>query len=78
MLSAKKITITADTVIGETKVATFGAVLNAETADVNMYVRYNDKEACKEHRDIVRADQAEFEDSVYNLQDLIKNQYGKD
>lgn len=31
-----------------------------------------DKVACKEHRDVVREDQAEFEDYAYKIQELMK------
>ena len=72
MLSNKKFTIVADTVVNEVKIASFGAVLNVDTADLTLYARQLDKEACKENRNTVRRDQAEFEDFAYHVQDHIK------
>lgn len=72
MLTNTRITIVADTVIDEVKIASFGAILNAETNDLSLTARHIDKEACKIHKDVVRADQAAFEDYAYELQDLLK------
>ena len=72
MLSGKRISIVADSVIDGEKVASFGAVLNPETLEMSMTGRYINKDACKVHRDIVRADQAEFEDYAYAVQDTLK------
>lgn len=73
MLANKRITIVADTVIDDVKIASFGAILNMDTMDLSLTSRHVDKEACKIHRDVVRADQMEFEDSAYELQDMLKN-----
>lgn len=72
MLSNTRITIVAETVVDDVKIASFGAILNTDTNDLSLTTRHIDKEACKIHKDIVRADQAEFEDYAYNLQDLLK------
>ncbi len=72
MLSNKRLTIIADTIIDEVKIASFGAVLNLDTMELSMTSRHIDKEACKVHRDVVRADQQEFEDYAYSLQDMLK------
>lgn len=72
MLANTRITIVADTVIDENKIASFGAIINTDTNDLSLTTRYVDKEACKVHRDVVRADQAEFEDYAYALQDQLK------
>ena len=72
MLTNTRITIVADTIVDEVKIASFGAILNAETNDLSLTTRHIDKEACKIHRDIVRADQTEFEDYAYSLQDMLK------
>lgn len=72
MLANTRITIVADTVIDENKIASFGAIINTDTNDLSLTTRYVDKEACKVHRDVVRADQAAFEDYAYALQDQLK------
>lgn len=72
MLNNKRITIVADTVVDEAKIATYGAILNAETGDLSLTARNIDNDACRTHKDIVRADRAEFEDFAYMLQDLVK------
>ena len=72
MLSSTRITIMSDVIVDEVKIASFGAILNAETNDLSLTTRHIDKEACKIHKDIVRADQAEFEDYAYALQDQLK------
>lgn len=71
MLS-KKIIITGNTVVDEVEIASYSAVLNTNDMDLSLISRYVDKEACKIHKDIVRADQAEFEDYAYSLQDMLK------
>lgn len=71
MLS-KKIIITGNTVVDEVEIASYSAVLNTNDMDLSLISRYVDKEACKIHKDIVRADQAEFEDYAYYLQDMLK------
>lgn len=71
MLSNKKITITSDVVINEERVATFGAVINLDTNEMSLFDRKLHTEACKIHRNEVRANQAEFEDFVYQLQDSM-------
>lgn len=71
MLSNNRITIVADSVVGENKIASFGAILNVETADLSLTTRHIDKEACKVYRDEVREDQKSFEDYAYSLQDML-------
>ena len=72
MLDNKRITIVGESLVDGEKIATFGAVLNLNDMELSMTGRYIDKEACKAHRDIVRADQSEFEDYAYMLQDTLK------
>lgn len=72
MLINKKINILADTILDEKKIATHGAVLDTDKLTVAMSSRNIDNDACKVYRDIVRADRAEFEDFVYDLQDMLK------
>ena len=72
MLTNNRITIVADTVVDDVKIASFGAILNVETMELSLTTRHIDKEACKIHRDIVRCNQREFEDYAYNLQDMLK------
>lgn len=72
MLNGMKITITANTVVDEKVIATHGAMITPEDGDISMYTRHLDKEACKEHRSIVRADSADFEDFAYSVQEKLK------
>jgi len=65
-------TIVADSIVDENRIASFGAVLNLDDMEASLTNRYIDKEACKTHRDLVRKDQAVFEDMVYDLQDRMK------
>ena len=72
MLDNKRITIVGESLVDGEKIATFGAVLNLNDMELSMTGLYIDKEACKSHRDIVRADQGEFEDYAYMLQDTLR------
>lgn len=72
MLFGHKISVIADTVIDGVKVATFSASLDVETNNLTLATRHIDKNACKEHRDIIRDDQKKFEDYAYSLQDMVK------
>lgn len=72
MLSNNRITIVADSVVGENKIASFGAILNIDNMDLSLTTRHIDKDACKIYRDVVREDQKEFEDYAYSLQDMLK------
>lgn len=72
MLTNTRITIVAETVVDDVKIASYGAILNADTNDLSLTTSRIDKEACKIHKDVVRADQAAFEDYAYNLQDQLK------
>ena len=79
MLNNRRLTIVADSVLydsetteAQDKIASFGAVLDLDTMDVSFTSRYINKEACKENRGMVRIDQADFENYVYDLQDKMK------
>lgn len=71
MITEKKISIDAKCSIDNesTPICQFIAVLKPEVNDISFLTRQIDKAACKEYRDIVRADQAAFEDEVYALMD---------
>lgn len=71
MLKGRTITFAAKTVVDEVEIANYGAKLDLDTKDIVFWGRQVDKEACKEHRETVRADQAAFEDFVYGLQDQL-------
>lgn len=76
MLINKKITMLCDSTLDDIKIASFGAVLNTDTMDLTMTSRYINKDLCKLHRDLVRSDQAEFEDFAYTVQDALKSVNG--
>lgn len=80
MLNNTKFTIIADSVPYDSettedqkKIASFCAVLDLDTMDVTFTSQYIDKEACKANRGMVRIDQADFENYVYDLQDRMKH-----
>mgnify|MGYP007090217517 CR=1 FL=1 len=72
MLNGTRLTIVADSVVNDVRIATFGAVLNLDDMELSLTSRHIDKEACKTNRDAVRKDQADFEDYAYDLQDRLK------
>ena len=72
MLNGTRLTIVAESVVNDIRIATFGAVLNLDDMELSLTSRYIDKELCKINRDIVRKDQADFEDYAYDLQDHLK------
>lgn len=74
MLTNSRITFVADCIVDENKIASFGAILNTENMELSLSARHIDKDACKIHRDVVRADQQAFEDYAYSLQDMLKGQ----
>lgn len=71
MLTNKRLTIVAETVIDDVKIASYGAVLDLEDMDLSLTSRYIDKSACKVHKDIVRRDNQDFEDYAYAVQDKL-------
>lgn len=72
MLNNTRLTIVAETVLDDEKIASYGAILNLDTMELSLTNRYIDKEACKLNKELVRADQAEFEDYAYMVQDQLK------
>lgn len=72
MLNGTRLTIVADSVVNDIRIATFGAVLNLDDMELSLTSRHIDKELCKINRDVVRKDQADFEDYAYDLQDRLK------
>ncbi len=76
MLSNKKLSIAADTIVNDVKICSFGAVLDLTTGEMNIFERRGDAEAIKENRDTVREDRAEFEDFAYSVQDDVKGLLG--
>lgn len=71
MLTNQRITIVADTVIDDVKIATYGAILDVNTCELSLTNRNIDNVACKTFKDIVRADRTEFEEFAYALQDTV-------
>ena len=72
MLNNKRLTIVADTVIDDVRIARFGAVIDLDSFELSMSSSHLDKDACKDNKETVRADQAEFEDYAYELQDMLR------
>ncbi len=76
MLKETRFTITSKSFVNEEEIASFGAVIDVEKNDMSFFTRQINKEACKEYRDEVRADQAEFEDFAYAVQENVKAMTG--
>lgn len=72
MLTGKKLIFTANTSVNDTDIAKHTASLNLVTNELVMGIQRLDPEACKEHREEVRSDVADFEDFVYDLQEKFK------
>lgn len=73
MLNNHRITIVADTVVDDIKIASYGAILNVDTGELSLTNRHIDNDACKIHKEAVRTDRTEFEDFAYMLQDTLLN-----
>lgn len=71
MLNNQRITIVADTVVDDVKIASYGAILNMDTGELSLTNRNNDNHACKIYKDTVREDRTKFEDFAYMLQDSL-------
>ena len=67
MLNGTRLTIIGDSVVNDVRIATFGAVINLEDMELSLTSRHIDKELCKSNRDVVRKDQADFEDYAYHF-----------
>ena len=78
MLSTKKITLEAKSVVDGKEIMGFRAVIEPEKNDDVTMLHYQiNKEACKENRSSVRADQAEFEDYAYKFHEELKAEENK-
>ena len=72
MLSENKILIENKCVVDGKEIAGFRAMFNTNDPENMSLLPYQiDKAACKEYRSIVRADQAEFEDYAYSIQEMM-------
>lgn len=71
MLSTTQyIVVEGESTVDEKKIATFRAVINPENPkNVRFSTVKHDEDSYKSARDIVRGDEAEFEDYVYQMQD---------
>jgi hypothetical protein len=66
------IVIEAKSKFGDVELMGFRAIINYDDpSDMKLYDWAIDKDACKEHRSIVRQDQAAFEDYAYEMQDKL-------
>lgn len=70
--TVKKITIDGFSVIDDVQVSGFRAEINSENpSDMNLTSYQIDKEAYKANRVVARADEAEFEEYAYAIQDEL-------
>lgn len=73
LTDAKRITIEAKSIVDGAEIKGFRAIFDSKNPENLAFHHWQiNNEACKEHRKTVRADQAEFEDYAYQVQeDLI-------
>ena len=73
MLSQKKkITVESKSIVDDKEIAIFRAIFDEGNADsITFFPTQIDKSACRKNREIVRADQADFEDFAYMLQEKM-------
>ena len=70
MLSKKEIKIESKSVVDGKEIMGFRAIFKPDESESVRFLPYQiDAEACKEHRNIVREDQAAFEDYAYKIQE---------
>lgn len=71
LTKTRKINVEAKCIVDDKEVKGFRAVITSDSEDVSFHHWDIDKAAVKEHRQTVRADQAEFEDYAYKLQETF-------
>lgn len=69
----KRVNFIGESVVDGETIANFAGVLDLDNLELTMNGRFINKDACKLHRDIVRADQHEFEDYAYKIQDMLQD-----
>lgn len=67
MITNKRITIMADSIINDAKIATHSASLTLGEAKMSMTSQYLDKDACEANLEAVKNDQQDFENYVHSL-----------
>lgn len=75
-LNNKKLTIAADTIINDTKVVSFGAVMDLATGTMKLFEQRGSDDLMRENRDVIREDRAEFEDFAWAVQADVKGLLG--
>lgn len=74
MLTAKKITIEARSVVDGVEIAGHRAIFSSENNGVTFLPWQIDKDACEAHRKTVREDRDAFEDFAYDMKKKIFEQ----
>lgn len=72
MLTKRRITLESMTTVNDVDICRHIAIISEDNTEVTFFTRMLDKQACKEYRDILRSDRAEFEDWAYDIQDRYK------
>ena len=67
MLTNERLTIVAETVVDDVKIASYGAVLNLDDMDLSLTNPDIDKEACKLPTAVVRDDNRALEALAYSV-----------
>lgn len=67
-LTPKKITLEAKSIVDGKEIMGFRAIFEPEKeSEVSLLPYQIDKAACKEHRNVIREDQREFEDYAFEM-----------
>ena len=71
MLSNKKVSVMADTVIGSTKVATYSAIISVDTTEMTVTTRYPSAEVYEANKTTIEADRDAFVEFASGLQNSL-------
>lgn len=71
-LTTKKVTLEAKSVVDNKEIMGFRAIFEPETKGEVTLLHYQiDKAACKEHRNVIREDQSNFEDYAFAMHEEL-------
>lgn len=72
MLKNNRVSVSGESVVGETKIATFSAIVTKGSDEVSLTMRIMDDDLYEANRAAVDSDRAEFEAVAFLLQDTLK------
>lgn len=71
MLSNKKVTVMADTVVNSEKAATYSAIINVDNTDVTVTTRYHNAALYEANKTTVEADRDAFVEFAFSIQNSL-------